>query len=401
MNASAVAEPARAPAAPSPLPVLYVDACLGLGGASICLAEVLPLLTGVRPVIQHALPESLANLFGAWPAMHVPPWDPESYTPEQPGDGRGRQGPIRTAVRLGRTVRRALLPAVRRTEALARAHQVRLIHANNNIVSNLPAILAARKLGIPCIVHQRLYEPPSRMVRVLSRLATCHVAMSHSIADQLVEWGVPRPKVRVLYDGIDLGTMCAPRPPGPEVVVGVVGRFVHWKGMHIAVDAARRLVADCPNVRVWFIGGPSPEEPAYFEAQRAAVAASPHADRIEFLGERRDVATTLMREMDVFLHTSVTPEPFGRVVIEAMAAGCAVIATNHGGPVEICAGGAGDLVPPDDAEALAAAARALVDDPALRRERQERGQARLRKMFDIRETARQMEALYADCLGAA
>jgi glycosyltransferase involved in cell wall biosynthesis len=85
------------------------------------------------------------------------------------------------------------------------------------------------------------------------------------------------------------------------------------------------------------------------------------ADRVHWLGFRDDVPT-LMRMVDLVLHTSVSPEPFGRVIVEAMLARRPVLATDHGGAVELLGAGHPHLVKPADAKALAVAM-----DEALRR----------------------------------
>jgi glycosyltransferase involved in cell wall biosynthesis len=73
------------------------------------------------------------------------------------------------------------------------------------------------------------------------------------------------------------------------------------------------------------------------------------------------------RALDILVLASIEPEPFGLVVLEAMASGKPVIATKHGGPLEIIEDGrSGDLVPPGDAAALARAIEALIHDPARR-----------------------------------
>ena len=117
-------------------------------------------------------------------------------------------------------------------------------------------------------------------------------------------------------------------------------------------------------------------------------------------GPRQDVAACL-DAMDVVLHASVVPEPFGRVLIEAMALARPVIAPREGGPLVIVVDGeTGLLVPPRDAGAMADALEALVADPTRRAAMGCAGRARAHAVFDIRRHVEAMEALFDEVLAA-
>jgi len=99
--------------------------------------------------------------------------------------------------------------------------------------------------------------------------------------------------------------------------------------------------------------------------------------------------------MDIAVHCSVEPEPFGRVVIEAMAAGRPVVAYAMGGPKEIVVDGeTGLLVPPGDYEALGRATLALLRDPDRRRELGEAARARVVAHYDAHDVARRVEGVF-------
>jgi glycosyltransferase involved in cell wall biosynthesis len=103
--------------------------------------------------------------------------------------------------------------------------------------------------------------------------------------------------------------------------------------------------------------------------------------------------------MDVVLHSSVTPEPFGRVLIEAMALGKPLVAPREGGPLVIVVDGeTGLLVTPRDPHALADAVVALLDDPARRTAMGEAGRARVDAVFDIRHHVHHMERLFDELI---
>ena len=122
------------------------------------------------------------------------------------------------------------------------------------------------------------------------------------------------------------------------------------------------------------------------------------AERVEFRGFREDIWRELA-SLDVLVHASVIPEPFGQVVLEGMAAGLPVIAPDEGGPAEVIADGAtGRLFASRDADALAAAMRALGADPQARERLGARRGARSRRITPAR-VGEWLEEVYVEVLG--
>lgn len=145
-------------------------------------------------------------------------------------------------------------------------------------------------------------------------------------------------------------------------VIGVFGRLAEWKGQHIVIDAVARI----PGCQLVIVGGALFGEDAAEARLRQQVADAGLQDRVRFLGFRNDVPA-LMGGVDVVVHSSIQPEPFGRVIVEAILAGTPVIAAQAGGALEIVKPGeTGLLVPPADPAALAQAIERLIDDPDLR-----------------------------------
>ena len=132
-------------------------------------------------------------------------------------------------------------------------------------------------------------------------------------------------------------------------LISVVGRLARWKGQRVMLEALSLL----PGAQCIIVGDAMFGEDAYAEELYRLVDVLRLGDRVRFLGRRADVAR-LMRASDIVVHTSVKPEPFGRVIIEAMLCGTPVAATRAGGVPEILSGGLGALLyPPGDSVALA------------------------------------------------
>jgi glycosyltransferase involved in cell wall biosynthesis len=119
---------------------------------------------------------------------------------------------------------------------------------------------------------------------------------------------------------------------------------------------------------------------------------------VEFTGFRDDV-NQLLQKMDIVVHASTTPEPFGQVVTEGMAAGKPVVATRGGGVVEIVEDGeTGFLVPMGDAHKMADAVCSLLESPERAREMGIKGRERVHQQFSIQRSARMIESVYGEVI---
>lgn len=163
-------------------------------------------------------------------------------------------------------------------------------------------------------------------------------------------------------------------------VVGVFSRLAPWKGQHVLIDALPQL----PEAHALLVGDALFDgDVPYVQELKALADRRDVADRVHFLGFRNDVPA-LMKACDVIAHTSVAPEPFGRVVVEGMLARRPVVATRAGGPLEIVEDGhTGRLVPPDDASALGSTLQSLLDDPEQARSLAEAGREQAEQRFSV------------------
>ncbi|MEW6346001.1 MAG: glycosyltransferase [Pseudomonadota bacterium] len=213
------------------------------------------------------------------------------------------------------------------------------------------------------------------IVKWLARCAVDHVvANSHASAASLVALTGCKPeRVPVVHNGVDLDEFSRAgdadvnalrrRLGLPEQVylAGLFGRLAPWKGQHVALEALARL----PELHLVLVGSALFGEEAYAESLREQAARLGVGERLQFAGFRDDMPAW-MKAVDVILHTSTEPEPFGRVIIEGMAAGRPVIAAAAGGVKEIVRHRKnGWLVPPGNVEALTEAIDMLRTTPAL------------------------------------
>ena len=140
-----------------------------------------------------------------------------------------------------------------------------------------------------------------------------------------------------------------------KFLVGVFGRLSPWKGQHIVIDALCGL----PDAHILLVGEALFGEQAYADDLRKRARSKGVEDRVHFLGFRRDIPV-LMKLVDVVVHASTSPEPFGRVIVEAMLSNRPVIATRAGGVIEIIENEkTGLLVEPGSASELVTALQRL------------------------------------------
>jgi glycosyltransferase involved in cell wall biosynthesis len=247
-----------------------------------------------------------------------------------------------------------------------RARRHDLIYANSQkafVVGALAAILTGRKL----VWRLRDVLAPSHFgwllsntaVRLANWKASKVIANSAATGRAFVAAGGAERLVAVAYPGIDpapfdrvtqaeVAAARAELAAGESKLVGIFGRLCHWKGQLVFVEAISQL----PDVVGVIVGGPLFGEEAFEAALRVRIAELGIAGRVRMLGFRRDVPC-LMKAMDVIVHASTAPEPFGRVVVEGMLAARPVVATRAGGVVEILRDGeTGFLVSPGDPAAL-------------------------------------------------
>lgn len=249
--------------------------------------------------------------------------------------------------------------------------------------------VAARRARVPLVwqVHDRVSPDyfgriPASAIRVLARLV-CRGQLANSRATAAtLPAGL---STAIAYPGVELpATPADPRTrSAAEAVVVVVGRLSPWKGQDVFLRAIAALRVR--PARVVLVGGTFFGEETY-RAQLEKLAAELGV-AAEFTGHVDDPAEYLTTA-DILVHCSVLPEPFGQVVVEGMAAGCAVVAATPGGPAEIIATGVdGLLVPGGDVGALTAALDTLLHGPADRARLALAGRDRARD-FDIHTSAR-------------
>ncbi len=184
-----------------------------------------------------------------------------------------------------------------------------------------------------------------------------------------------------------------------DFAVGIAARLQRGKGQEVVIRAAASLLHGRSHARLYIIGDALfGLEPEFASSLRSLVHSLGIEDRVFFTGHRDDLPG-LIAGLDVAVHASTTPEPFGLGLIEAMAQGVPLIAADAGAAREIVTPGVdGLLTVPGDHEALATAMLALCDDEGRRRRMAQAGMRTARERFDARRMTRKVEQLYKTLL---
>ena len=179
----------------------------------------------------------------------------------------------------------------------------------------------------------------------------------------------------------------------------LVGPLARWKGQHVLLEAARAF-KERGNVRFLLAGDALFGEDEYKNELQGMIKEY-GLDNVTLLGHVENVQG-VMREADLLVHTSITPEPFGQVIVEGMAAGLPVIASNEGGPVEIVVPGeTGLLIQPGEPALLTEAVEWMLEHPEERRRMAEAGIARVKEHFVIENTVKDIVDYYKGLLAGA
>jgi len=379
---------------------LFVDQSGGLGGAEISLLDVVagyrdraavvvfdegPFVDRLR---ERGVDTQVLRLGGSVSGVRK----------ESSGVGQMLSGPgvLRAAWRLSRMAR-----------------EFDVLYANTQkafVVSAMAGVMARR----PVIWHLRdmltaeHFSGMNRRVAVTlaNRIARRIIVNSHATKESFVAAGGRADRVTVVHNGIDPapfdavdGAEAAKAREGLGVgagfVIGVFGRLAPWKGQHVVIEA----LAGLEGVGAVIVGDALFGETAYAEWLRRMVEEQGLGDRVKLVGFRDDVPV-LMKAVDAVVHSSTSPEPFGRVIVEGMLAGRPVIATNAGGAAEIVTDGeTGLLTPPGDAVALREAIGRLASDRAWSRSLAERGGRHAREHFSLEAMLEPIDAVLREVCG--
>jgi glycosyltransferase involved in cell wall biosynthesis len=282
-----------------------------------------------------------------------------------------------------------------RTDILRRS-RIQIVHTNS-MKAHLLGGVSGRMIGAKVIWHVRdhvapPYLPPTaaRAMRTAARILPHHVVtVSHSAAR-----AIGRSDATVIHQSVPLPQLGPERTNPARVRIGLVGRIAPWKGQDVFLDAAGLLAPRFPDAEFVVVGAALFGEDELERSLRARAKQPPLRGRVTFLGFCDDM-DEVYRGLDIAVHASTLAEPYGNVVLEAMASRVATVAAAEGGPLEIVEHErTGLLVPPRDPRLLADALESLLLDPRKRMQLARDARTHVERNFSLQRDSRRLQRLY-------
>jgi glycosyltransferase involved in cell wall biosynthesis len=234
--------------------------------------------------------------------------------------------------------------------------------------------LAAIIAGIPSLWSQLEVPDSNLLKKIVAKLPSSGVITNSKSAKINLEKLCPQQQVNLTYPGVALhdfdpdqieSSQEIRRKLGLSIdvpIIGIVGRLQRWKGMHVLLQAMPTILEKYPQAHCLIVGGKHKLESDYAEFLEQTIIKLNLQKQVTLTGFQKNIPEWV-QAMDIFVHASYN-EPFGIVVVEAMALGKPVIASDSGGPTEIIENGVqGILTPYGDYHALATAILKYLDNP--------------------------------------
>ncbi len=387
--------------------LLFVDHTAKMGGGEIALANLIANLDRDRyePLLLLFSDGPLRERVESLAPVMVFPLSKRVLNAHKETMGFGALGQLIGVVTSSIFVAR-LSMAIRRLE-------VDLVHTNS-LKADILGGCAARLAGVPLVWHVRDRIAPDYLPRVavwglrlLSRvLPNRLIANSSSTLSTLLKRQPERAVVKgferrfrsrccVVHDGVPARDVPPAQAERKKPLIGIVGRISPWKGQDVFLRAAALVRERHPEATFLVVGSALFGEDAYEKRLRQLCCELGLEASVHFTGFIEDV-NAVIDKLDILVHASTLPEPFGQVIIEGMLAGKPVVAADGGGVPEIVRHEVtGLLVPMKDVAATAEAISRLIDSPTERRMMGANGRSVVKEHFSIQRTVAGVECVYA------
>jgi glycosyltransferase involved in cell wall biosynthesis len=290
------------------------------------------------------------------------------------------------------------------------AQDVDLLHLNDSMHSDYAWYHVAMRRRVPYVLHEhRLWRNPPRAWRRVALAAGAVLCLTRERMELVRSACGEAARVELLPNAVPARAFAASRSRDEvrrslglapdELLLITAGHLQAWKGQDLAIDAGAHLARAGVPFR-WILCG-STIEPEFERRLRDRIASAGLGERVRLLGMRNDLPD-LFSASDLAVHTSIHPDPFGMTVLEAMAAGAAIVGPSEGGiPDMVRDGRDGRLYTPRDPEALARTIEATLRDRDALRAMGASARARARESFALEGQVSRLEAIYEKVLAAS
>lgn len=286
--------------------------------------------------------------------------------------------------------------SARRLANFAGEREIEIIHAHA-ARDYLPAAICSRLSGKPFVLTRHVLFPMKRANSFFLQGAIGVIAVSNAVAGVL-EKTFPAEKITTIYNGIDLKRFrFNPKKPNRVLKIGTIGHLAPIKGHDVFIKAAKILAEKLQNAQFEIVGEDKSKAGENRRNIESLIAKSNLGEKIELIGWVDDIRP-ILSDFDLFV-SAARSEPFGLVLLEAMACGVPVIATKSEGAQEIIENNqSGILTPLEDAGLLAEKMLDLLNSPEKRRNLSVNGRKRVEDCFSLEKMVLETENFYRGVL---
>ncbi|MCX3264062.1 glycosyltransferase family 4 protein [Pedobacter agri] len=280
----------------------------------------------------------------------------------------------------------------------------------SNTTGVLIGAFLAKKKNIKHIWHiHEIITKPKTFTRILGRLVNKYadnvIVVSDAVKNHWKEY-INTTNINRIYNGID--TSIYTRSEGllrkelnlkeTDLVIGMIGRVNHWKGQDFFIDIARQILNHEPDTKFIIAGDAYPGNEHLVDKMLDRLNNELPPQSVFYIGYRTDIPS-ILKSIDIFVLPSILPDPFPTVILEAMASSKPVVATNHGGALEMVAHmETGIIIPHDNVEESAGEILKLIRNKEKIATMGELGNIRINTLFSLEKFRESILRLFAQTL---
>lgn len=280
----------------------------------------------------------------------------------------------------------------------------------SNTTGVLIGAFLAKKKNIKHIWHiHEIITKPKTFTRILGRLVNKYadnvIVVSDAVKNHWKEY-INTTNINRIYNGID--TSIYTRSEGllrkelnlkeTDLLIGMIGRVNHWKGQDFFIDIARQILNHEPDTKFIIAGDAYPGNEHLVDKMLDRLNNELPPQSVFYIGYRTDIPS-ILKSIDIFVLPSILPDPFPTVILEAMASSKPVVATNHGGALEMVAHmETGIIIPHDNVEESAEELLKLIRDREKMVTMGELGNIRINTLFSLEKFRESILRLFAQTL---
>lgn len=279
---------------------------------------------------------------------------------------------------------------------IIRKNNIDVIYTNTSVV--FPGGIIAKILKIKSIWHVREIisnKFERRFISIMINLFSDVIITNSRATANSITNNITNNKIKIIHNAIEVVKSNENNIliKDNNIMIGMAGRINRWKGQKLFIDMASQISKKYDNTRFLIAGDVYKGEDYILQDLKEYINEKKMNEKVILLGQVKDM-NAFYNSLDIFILPSIKPEPFGLVIIEAMNRKIPVIATNHGGPVEIIDDGInGYLVDFSDCKEMSEKVSILIDNKYIRKEIGDKAKEKVDKFFTLKTYVNEIEKI--------